>query len=124
MGETSFQRSVSSERPEPLIRGVWRVTAGFMSLFVSQRELGEMGFQESRVENEQFVAKRRLRRGSSDAAKLVFTAQMPWARCLTEPEICSLGCVTTKKVVSTTSRKSWFPRSSVNLTSSLDEPTH
>lgn len=56
MGKTSFQPSVSSERREPLIRGLWRVTAGFMSLFISQLELGEMGFQESGVENERFLA--------------------------------------------------------------------
>lgn len=56
MGKTSFQRSVSSKRREPLIRGLWRVTAGFMSLFISQLELGEMGFQESGVENERFLA--------------------------------------------------------------------
>lgn len=47
---------------------------------MSQLELGEMGFQETRVENEQFLAEeaqKGLRRGSSGTAKLVFTEQMP-----------------------------------------------
>lgn len=36
-----------------------------MALFVSQLELGEMGFQESKVENELFLAERGLRKGKS-----------------------------------------------------------